>query len=60
MAQLDNDRMTEVTKDLRDAQAKLLEVIPRLANAKAVLGRMEIRSPYAGEVVGLNVFSVGG
>ena len=60
MAQLDNDRMTEVTKDLRDTQAKLLEVIPRLINAKAVLGRMEIRSPYAGEVVGLNVFSVGG
>jgi epimerase transport system membrane fusion protein len=29
-------------------------------NAKAVLGRMEIRSPYAGQVVGLSVFSVGG
>ena len=28
--------------------------------AKAVLGRMEIRSPYAGQVVGLSVFSVGG
>jgi HlyD family type I secretion membrane fusion protein len=59
-AQLDNDRMTEVTKDLRDTQAKLLEVIPKLSNAKAVLGRMDIRSPYSGEVVGLNVFSVGG
>jgi HlyD family type I secretion membrane fusion protein len=60
MAQLDNDRMTEVTKDLRDTQAKLLEVIPKLSNAKAVLGRMDIRSPYSGEVVGLTVFSVGG
>jgi len=60
MAQLDNDRMTEVTRDLRDTQARLLEVIPRLSNAKAVLGRMDIRSPYSGEVVGLNVFSVGG
>ena len=60
MAQLDNDRMTEVARDLRDTQAKLLEVIPRLMNAKAVLGRMEIRSPYAGQVVGLSVFSVGG
>jgi membrane fusion protein, type I secretion system len=60
MAQLDNDRMTEVTKDLRDTQAKLLENIPKLSNAKAVLGRMDIRSPYSGEVVGLNVFSVGG
>jgi HlyD family type I secretion membrane fusion protein len=60
MAQLDNDRMTEISKDLRDTQAKLLEVIPRRMNAKAVLGRVEIRSPYTGRVVGLNVFSVGG
>ena len=60
MAQLDNDRMADVSKDLRDTQAKLLEVIPRRANAKAVLGRIEIRSPYSGRVVGLNVFSVGG
>ena len=37
MAQLDNDRMADVAKDLRDTQAKLLEVIPRLTNAQAVL-----------------------
>ncbi|PAY05923.1 secretion protein HylD [Bradyrhizobium sp. UFLA03-84] len=60
IAQLDNDRMTDVTKDLRDTQAKILEVIPKTMNAKAVLGRMEIRAPYAGRVVGLSVFSVGG
>jgi HlyD family type I secretion membrane fusion protein len=60
MAQLDYDRMTEVSKDLRDTQAKLLEVIPKLSNAKAVLGRMEIRTPYTGYVVGLTAFSVGG
>src|SRR5262245_470728 len=48
IAQLDYDRMTEVSKDLRDTQAKLLEVIPKLSNAKAVLGRMEIRTPYSG------------
>jgi HlyD family type I secretion membrane fusion protein len=60
IAQLDNDRMAEVTKDLRDVQAKLLEVIPRLMNARVVLTRMEIRSPYSGRVVGLNMFSVGG
>jgi membrane fusion protein, type I secretion system len=52
--------MTEVTKDLRDTKAKMLEVIPKALNAKAVLSRMEIRSPYTGLVVGLNVFSVGG
>lgn len=60
IAQLDNDRMTDITKDLRDTQAKLLEVIPKALNAKAVLGRMEIRAPYTGRVVGLTVFSVGG
>jgi hypothetical protein len=52
--------MIEVTKDLRDTQAKLLEVLPRLMNANTVLSRMEIRSPYTGHVVGLSVFSVGG
>ena len=60
IAQLDNDRMADVTKDLRDTQAKMLEVIPKAMNAKAVLGRMEIRAPYSGRVVALTVFSVGG
>jgi len=60
IAQLDNDRMTDVTKDLRDTQAKMLEVIPKAMNARAVLGRMEIRAPYAGRVVALTVFSVDG
>ena len=59
-AQLDYDRMTEVSKELRETQGKLLEVVSRQANARAVLNRVEIRSPYSGKVVGLNVFSVGG
>jgi len=60
IAQLDNDRMADVTKELRDTQAKVLEVIPKAMNAKAVLSRMEIRAPYSGRVVALTVFSVGG
>ncbi len=59
IAQLDNDRMAEITKDLRDTQAKLLEVIPKRMNAEAVLNRADIRSPYSGKVVGLAVFSKG-
>ncbi len=59
LAQVDNERTTDVSKDLRDTQAMLLEVIPRVTNARAVLGRMDIRAPYAGTVVGLNVFAVG-
>jgi membrane fusion protein, epimerase transport system len=60
IAQLHHDRMADVTKDLREVQAHLLEVIPKRTSAEAVLSRMEIRSPYAGKVVALNVFSVGG
>jgi epimerase transport system membrane fusion protein len=60
ITQLSNDRMAEVTKDLRDVHARLVEVLPKRASAEAVLGRMEIRSPYAGRVVALNVFSIGG
>jgi membrane fusion protein, epimerase transport system len=59
MAQVENERMTEVTRDLRDIQGRLLEVVPKLSNAKAVLSRIEIRSPYSGHVVGLAVFSIG-
>jgi HlyD family type I secretion membrane fusion protein len=60
MSQLEHEHIADVTRDLRDTQAKLLEVMPKLMNARAVLGRMQIRSPYAGHVVALNVFSVGG
>jgi HlyD family type I secretion membrane fusion protein len=52
--------MAEVTKDLREIHARLVEVFPKRTNAEAVLARMEIRSPYAGRVVGLSVFSIGG
>lgn len=59
MAQLDNDRMNEVTRDLRDTQAKLLEVLPRMLNAQSILSRLDIRAPNSGRVVGLTVFTVG-
>jgi epimerase transport system membrane fusion protein len=60
ITQLRNDRMADVTKDLREVQARLLEVIPKRTSAEAVLGRMEIRAPYGGRVVALTMFSVGG
>ncbi len=59
IAQLTNERMADVTKDLRDTHARLVEVLPKRKSAEAVLGRMEIRAPYSGRVVGLNVFAVG-
>ncbi len=60
IVQLGNERMAEVTRELREIQAKLAEVLPKRTNAEATLARMEIRSPYAGRVVGLSVFSIGG
>lgn len=59
IAQVENQHLSDVSKDLQDTQAKLLDVIPRLADAKAVLDRTKIRSPYTGQVVGLTVFGVG-
>ncbi|HUA55629.1 MAG TPA: HlyD family type I secretion periplasmic adaptor subunit [Candidatus Sulfotelmatobacter sp.] len=59
IAQLGKDQMADVTKELRDVHARLVEVLPKRTNAEAVLSRMEIRSPYAGKVVGLSVFSIG-
>ncbi|MGD9479340.1 HlyD family type I secretion periplasmic adaptor subunit [Shinella sp. G-2] len=60
IAQIQKNRSAEIAKELSETQSKLLDVLPRLHNAKVSLGRTEIRSPYAGQVVGLNVFSIGG
>src|SRR5579863_5135892 len=35
IAQIDNQEQSDVSKDLQDTQAKLLDVMPRLADAKA-------------------------
>lgn len=59
IVQLDNERFADITKELRETQGRLLEVVPKRINAEVVLGRMDIRSPYNGRVVGLTVFSKG-
>ena len=60
IVQASNDRMTEIAKDLRETQDKLLDLPPKLQAAGDVLNRTELRTPYSGYVVGLSVFSVGG
>ncbi len=59
IAQLDKDQSEKVAADLRDVRTKLADVSPRLAAAKVALDRTQIRTPYAGTVVDLAVFSVG-
>ena len=59
IAQLQKDQSEEVTAQLRETRAKLLDVTPRLRAADVALGRTAVRSPYAGKVVDLAVHSVG-
>jgi HlyD family secretion protein len=57
VAQADSEK---VASDLHDVETDLAEVRPKLDAAKDQLARSEIRSPVAGTVVGLSVFTVGG
>ncbi|MER9915536.1 MULTISPECIES: HlyD family type I secretion periplasmic adaptor subunit [unclassified Mesorhizobium] len=60
ITQLQKDRKAEITRELRDIQSKRLDVSSRLQNVASSLARTEVRSPYSGVVVDLDVFSVGG
>jgi HlyD family secretion protein len=57
---LDQDRATEVMKDLREAQAKVAELTERRAAAEDMLKRVDIRAPRSGLVHQLSVHTVGG
>ena len=52
--------LEEVANELRDTQAKLSEVMPKLVSAREQLQRSMVRAPASGLVVGLTVFTVGG
>lgn len=60
MRQVETDFATQVATDLRDIQAKIQELEPKLLASKDTLRRTRIEAPYAGYVVGLSVFSIGG
>ena len=50
----------QIASDLRDTQAKLSEVVPKLVSAREQLQHSLVRAPASGRVVGLSVFTVGG
>jgi HlyD family secretion protein len=50
----------QIATDLRDTQAKLSEVVPKLVAAREQLQHSLVRAPATGRVVGLSVFTVGG
>lgn len=57
--QLRRDQSEEVSGQLREVRAKLLDVGPQLRAVQVGLERTAVRTPYAGTVVDLAVFSVG-
>jgi len=58
--QLDQDLKAEVTRDMRDVQAKEAEYIERRVAAEDALKRSDIRSPQTGIVHQMSVHTVGG
>lgn len=58
--QLDNELRTEVTKELREIQAKLAELSERRVAAEDQLKRIDIRAPQSGTVHQLAVHTIGG
>jgi HlyD family secretion protein len=52
--------MERVATELREVEASLSDVLPKLNAARDQLARTEIRSPASGTVVGLTVFTPGG
>jgi HlyD family type I secretion membrane fusion protein len=54
------DRLQQVEADLKDAQSKLSEVLPKLVATREQLQHSLVRAPVTGQVVGLTVFTVGG
>jgi HlyD family type I secretion membrane fusion protein len=58
--QIDNDRQQEITKELRDVQAKLFEATERLGMLEDQSRRLEITAPVDGTVINLAYVTVGG
>lgn len=58
--QVDRDLRTEVSKELREVNDKIGELVERRITAEDQLRRIEIRSPLDGIVLQSNVHTVGG
>jgi HlyD family secretion protein len=54
------DRLAQIESDLKETQSKLSEVLPKLVATREQLQHSQVRAPATGQVVGLQVFTVGG
>ena len=52
--------MQRVASELREVEASVNDVLPKLSAARDQLARTEIRAPVSGTIVGLQVFTPGG
>jgi len=53
-------RLEQIEADLKETQAKLSETLPKLVATREQLQQSLVRAPATGQVVGLQVFTVGG
>jgi HlyD family type I secretion membrane fusion protein len=60
LVSLKNQRQSQAASDLRDAQTKLSDALPRLTAAKENLDETVVRSPDEGYVFNLTQFTPGG
>jgi HlyD family secretion protein len=58
--QIDQDLQKEVSTDMRDVQAKIMELQEKKIAAEDVLQKIEIRAPQRGRVHQLSVHTIGG
>ena len=56
--QIDSRRIEEAEAQAREVQARENQVRERLLGVRERLGRLEVRAPVAGEVVGMQVFAL--
>ncbi len=57
---IETNAQEQVATDLRDTQARLSDVLPKLIAVREQLQRARVRAPVSGQVVGLSVFTIGG
>ena len=57
---IQSSALEQVATELRDTQARLSEVLPKLIAVREQLQRARVRAPASGQVVGLSIFTVGG
>jgi HlyD family type I secretion membrane fusion protein len=60
LTSLRDERESQSAEGLRDSQAKLADVIPRLTTARQTLANTVVRAPVDGYVFNLTQFTIGG